>query len=220
MYSVRNTAARDAASQLHLLQRHTSLRPRHFLHVTDDANGRPLPSTALTTIWSFQSHCTSSFLVGQTSHLQRTRTQSVCGYLLDSMFWANWDNSANLFLCSRLQKGRHFPSVVLALQCLQLCRKTATLRWGHVSRYDKITAYYRGLFHRNRIVELPFWFTFALQWAWRSYSNTCILLQMRICCHNANCIRCITQHRTANNFWLRTFKYSLYRWVFQISHEY
>jgi hypothetical protein len=41
MYSVRNTAARDAASQLHLLQRHTSLRPRHFLHVTDDANGRP-----------------------------------------------------------------------------------------------------------------------------------------------------------------------------------
>lgn len=87
--SVWNTAAWDAASQLHLLQRHTSPRPRHFLDVTNDADGRPLLSMPLTPIWSSQNHCTFSVLVGQTSHLQRTRTQSVCGYLLDSMFLAH-----------------------------------------------------------------------------------------------------------------------------------
>jgi hypothetical protein len=89
MYSARNTAARDATSQLLLLQRNTSLRPRHFLDITDDANRRPLRSTPLTPIWPSQTHCTSSVLIGQTSHLQRTRTQSVCGYLLDSMFWVH-----------------------------------------------------------------------------------------------------------------------------------
>lgn len=69
MYSVQNSAARDASRQLKLLQRHTSLRPSHFLYVTDDAEGRPLPSTPLTPIWSSQSHYTSPALAGHRNHI-------------------------------------------------------------------------------------------------------------------------------------------------------
>jgi hypothetical protein len=46
------------------------------------------------------SHCTSSVFVGQTSHLQCTQSQSVCAYLLDSMFWAHRiETTARSFSC-------------------------------------------------------------------------------------------------------------------------
>ena len=107
MYSVQNSATRNASSQLKLLQRHTSLRPSHFLYVTDDAEGRPLLSTPLTPI-------------------SKSLTQAVCGYLLDSMFWVHRIEirARTSCLCPRLQKGRHFPSVALALQNLPPCGGT------------------------------------------------------------------------------------------------